>query len=113
MLSRTCDTDNSGADEAMSVSAEPRFPPRGQRINLISMDFDGPVPGIPGAVIYGVDELPEHLADGEPAGQFSQAKPGQLLLERPRHRANSLSATAKALRWRCNRTPIRVWSRYG
>ena len=47
------------------------------------MNFDGPVPGIPGAVIRSVDELPEHLPDAKPAGQFSQAKPGQLLLAVP------------------------------
>jgi hypothetical protein len=47
------------------------------------MDFNGPVPGIPGAVIRGVDELPDQLPDAEPAGRFSQAKPGHLLLDVP------------------------------
>jgi hypothetical protein len=47
------------------------------------MSFDGPVRGIPGATIRGVDELPEHLPGGEPAGRHMQAKPGQLLLVVP------------------------------
>ena len=47
------------------------------------MDFDGPVPGIPGANIHRVNELPEHLPGGEPAGPHVQAKPGQLLLTVP------------------------------
>lgn len=47
------------------------------------MEFDGPVPGIPGANIRRVDDLPEDLAGGEAVGQYVQAKPGQLLFEVP------------------------------
>jgi len=47
------------------------------------MDFDGPVAGVPGAVIRRVDGLPRVLADAMPAGQFASAKPGQLLLDVP------------------------------
>jgi len=47
------------------------------------MKFDGPVAGIPGAFIRHVDSLPDHLPDAEPAGQSSQAKPGELLIDLP------------------------------
>lgn len=47
------------------------------------MDFDGPVPGIPGARIRRVEALPAELPDAMPAGQNMQAKPGQLLIAQP------------------------------
>lgn len=47
------------------------------------MEFDGPVPGLPGAVIRGVRDLTEHLADGAPAGPFSQVAPGRVLIDAP------------------------------
>ncbi len=47
------------------------------------MNFDGPVPGIPGAFIRRVDGLPEALPDGAPAGHQQTALPGELLLVVP------------------------------
>jgi hypothetical protein len=47
------------------------------------MNLDGPVAGVPGAVIRRVDSLPAVLTDAMPAGQFASAKPGQLLLDVP------------------------------
>jgi hypothetical protein len=35
--------------------------------------------GIPDAVVRFVPELPSHLPDGERAGIYAQARPGQLL----------------------------------
>ncbi len=43
------------------------------------MDLQGPVPGMPGATIRRVANLPTELPDGKPAGSFAQAKPGHLL----------------------------------
>lgn len=47
------------------------------------MDIDGPVSGIPGANIRRVKGLSEHLPGGEPAGQYVEAMPGQLLITVP------------------------------
>ncbi|HEY6577710.1 MAG TPA: hypothetical protein VIY09_00175 [Rhizomicrobium sp.] len=46
--------------------------------------FDGAVPGIPGATIREVVELPEHLPDGTDTGPHTEAAPGALLFEIPR-----------------------------
>lgn len=45
--------------------------------------FDGPVPGIPGAVIRTVGSLPDHLPDGVRVAAFTEAAPGALLFEVP------------------------------
>ncbi len=47
------------------------------------MDQPEPVPGMPGATMRRVAELPTHLPDGRPAGQGAQATPGRLLLVMP------------------------------
>ena len=47
------------------------------------MDLPEPVPGIPGATIRRVAQLPSALPDAVPAGQHTQAKPGELLLIMP------------------------------
>jgi len=41
------------------------------------------VPGIPGATMRQVEELPADLPDSSPAGPLVQARPGQLLLVQP------------------------------
>jgi hypothetical protein len=46
--------------------------------------FDGPVPGVPGATIREVAELPEHLAGGACIGPCTEAAPNALLFEIPR-----------------------------
>lgn len=46
--------------------------------------LDGPVPGIPGAAIREVDELPPHLEGGKEIGPCTEAKPGALLFEIPK-----------------------------
>jgi len=48
------------------------------------MEIDGPVPGIPGAVVRRVEALPAKLANARSAGQFAQASHGRLLLDVPR-----------------------------
>jgi hypothetical protein len=47
------------------------------------MTLDGPVPGVPDARVWSVTDLPEHLADAAPAGNFTEAKPGELLIALP------------------------------
>lgn len=47
------------------------------------MMFDEPVPGIPGAIIRRVAELPDALADAKPAGRYAEGKPGELLFQVP------------------------------
>jgi hypothetical protein len=47
------------------------------------MESQEPVPGIPGATIRRVDQLPDGLPDGVPAGPLTWAKPGQLLFAPP------------------------------
>lgn len=47
------------------------------------MDLQGPVPGMPGAIIRRVAQLPAQLPDGRPAGHNAQAKPGHLLSVMP------------------------------
>lgn len=49
-----------------------------------SARFDGPVPGIPGAVIREVDSLPEHLEGAKAIGPGFEAMPGAALIEVPR-----------------------------
>jgi hypothetical protein len=46
--------------------------------------LDGPVPGVPGAVVREVDELPDHLPDAAQIGPHVEAAPGRLLFEVPR-----------------------------
>lgn len=50
---------------------------------LPEASFDGPVPGIPGAVVREVAELPEHVPEGEAVGPHIEAAPGILLFEVP------------------------------
>lgn len=45
--------------------------------------FDGAVPGVPGASIREVAELPGHLPNGVAIGPYTEATPGQLLFEIP------------------------------
>jgi ABC-type uncharacterized transport system YnjBCD ATPase subunit len=45
--------------------------------------FDGPVPGIPGAVIREVSALPEHLPDGKVTGPWTEVNSSSLLLAIP------------------------------
>ena len=47
------------------------------------MEMPEPVPGMPGATIRRVENLPSQLPDGRPAGQHAQALPGRLLLVLP------------------------------
>jgi hypothetical protein len=47
------------------------------------MTFDGPVPGVPGAIIRTVRELPDRLPGAVPAGVYIQAVPGRLLITMP------------------------------
>ncbi|HEX4303139.1 MAG TPA: hypothetical protein VHZ78_10120 [Rhizomicrobium sp.] len=47
------------------------------------MDAPEPVPGLPGATMRRVAELPSHLPDGKPAGQFTHAIPGLALMVMP------------------------------
>lgn len=47
------------------------------------MELPEPVPGMPGTTIRRVPHLPAQLADGRPAGQHAQARPGHLLLVMP------------------------------
>jgi hypothetical protein len=47
------------------------------------LTFDGPVPGVPGAVVREVAELPAHLPNGTPVGPYTSAAPGGLLFEVP------------------------------
>jgi len=47
------------------------------------MEIEGPVPGLPGAFVRRVAELPAELAAGKPAGPYAQAVPGELLLAVP------------------------------
>ncbi|HEX4078509.1 MAG TPA: hypothetical protein VHX61_06510 [Rhizomicrobium sp.] len=49
-----------------------------------SATFDGPVPGVPGAAIREVPELPRHLPGGVPVAPHTEALPGALLFEIPR-----------------------------
>ncbi|HXC56377.1 MAG TPA: hypothetical protein VNU97_13860 [Rhizomicrobium sp.] len=48
-----------------------------------NVTLDGPVPGIPGAVMRQVASLPDHLPDSVQVGQFAHARPGVLLLAIP------------------------------
>ncbi len=43
------------------------------------MNWEGPVAGIPDAIVRAVAQLPEHLPGSERAGLYAAAKPGQLL----------------------------------
>lgn len=45
--------------------------------------LDGPVAGIPGAVVREVESLPEHLPGGRKIGPYTEAMPGALLFEVP------------------------------
>jgi hypothetical protein len=48
-----------------------------------TLSFDGPVPGVPGAVIREVESLPEHLLGAAQIGPCTEAMPGALLFEVP------------------------------
>jgi hypothetical protein len=45
--------------------------------------WEGPVAGIPDAIVRAVDKLPDHLPGAERAGMYAEAKPGQLLQRMP------------------------------
>lgn len=49
----------------------------------VVMSLDGPVPGIPGAIVRESASLPEHLANGGTIGPFTEAAPQELLFEVP------------------------------
>jgi hypothetical protein len=51
--------------------------------STVSLSFDGPVPGVPGAVIREVESLPEHLPGAAQIGPSTEAMPGALLFEVP------------------------------
>ncbi len=61
--------------------ADPR--PCGRRLSVRGertlLRWDGPVAGIPDAIVRSVAELPDHLPGAERAGMYAQATPGQLL----------------------------------
>jgi hypothetical protein len=50
---------------------------------MAERSFDGSVPGVPGATIYKVGNLPEHLEGGTQIGPCTDVAPGALLFEVP------------------------------